>query len=62
LNELPDISDRIGRQLRSQYLIGYTPSNDDRDGKYRRITLSLDAASPGKLRVQYRTGYYAPQQ
>ncbi len=70
LNDLPDISDRIGRQLRSQYLIGYTPINDDRDGKYRRVTLALESASGAalaagavdKLRVQYRTGYYAPQQ
>jgi VWFA-related protein len=86
LDDLPDISARIGRLLRNQYMIGYTPGNEGRDGKYRRVKLLLDtsavdkstldqytlaqwaldklavgaAAAAPALRVQYRTGYYAP--
>lgn len=61
LNDLPRISERIGVELRNQYLLGYSPTNLERDGKYRRIKLNL--ASPSgmpDLRVQYRQGYFAP--
>jgi Ca-activated chloride channel family protein len=63
LNELPKISERIGVELRNQYVLGYSPANLDRDGKYRSIKLNL-APPEGmpKLRTQYRHGYYAPAQ
>jgi Ca-activated chloride channel family protein len=63
LNDLPRISERIGRELRNQYLLGYSPENMERDGKFRAIKLTL-APPPGMpaLRVQYRHGYYAPTQ
>jgi VWFA-related protein len=62
LDELPGISERIGLELRNQYVVGYSPANLDRDGKYRAIELKL-AAPEGMpaLRVQYRRGYFAPQ-
>jgi VWFA-related protein len=60
LNELPRISERIGMELRNQYLLGYTPENSERDGKYHSIKLNLDPpAGMPRLRVQYRRGYYA---
>jgi len=62
LDELPAISARIGAQLRNQYLIGYTPTNDEHNGKYRRVTLAVTGSSEMPLRVQYRTGYYAPNE
>ena len=63
LNDLPSISERIGLELRNQYVLGYSPANLDRDGKYRRIKLelALPAGMPA-LKVQYRKGYYAPAQ
>ncbi len=62
LDDLPAISARIGAQLRNQYLIGYSPSNDEHDGKYRRVKLAVTGSGEMPLRVQYRTGYYAPVQ
>jgi Ca-activated chloride channel family protein len=62
LDDLPAISARIGAQLRNQYMIGYTPSNVDHDGKYRRVKLAVAGSGETPLRVQYRTGYYAPAQ
>jgi Ca-activated chloride channel homolog len=61
LNELPRISERIGMELRNQYVLGYSPSNLEKDGKYRKITLSVvpPAGAPA-LKAQYRQGYYAP--
>jgi VWFA-related protein len=63
LNDLPRISERIGLELRNQYVLGYSPANLERDGKYRTIKLNLHPppAMP-KLRIQYRRGYYAPAQ
>jgi Ca-activated chloride channel family protein len=61
LDDLPSISARIGNQLRNQYLLGYSPLNSERDGKYRTIHL---AVTPNRavlnLRIYYRHGYYAP--
>ncbi len=61
LDDLPAISARIGEVLRSQYMLGYSPANPQRDGKFREIKVVL--ASPLKapdLEVRYRKGYYAP--
>jgi Ca-activated chloride channel homolog len=61
LNRLASISTTIGTELRNQYLLGYSPSNPARDGKYRRIKVDLSPPpdSP-KLTTVYRHGYYAP--
>ena len=42
--------------MRSQYAIGYTPSNDVKDGSYRRLEVRL---SNKDLKAQARKGYYA---
>jgi Ca-activated chloride channel family protein len=61
LNDLPDISARIGNQLRNQYLLGYSPANSERDGKYRIIKLKVvPQLEIPDLRVYYRHGYYSP--
>jgi hypothetical protein len=43
--------------LRTQYLIGYTPTNTRHDGTYRKIRLRV---LRGDYKVQARRGYYAP--
>jgi Ca-activated chloride channel homolog len=61
LNDLPAISTRIGNQLRSQYVLGYSPVNAERDGKYRMIQLRLSGkAKLPNLHLYYRHGYYSP--
>jgi Ca-activated chloride channel homolog len=62
-DELPAIAERIGEELRSQYLLGYSPANAKRDGSFRRIEVKLapQAQSPD-LEVRYRRGYYSPEQ
>ncbi|HEX5484088.1 MAG TPA: VWA domain-containing protein [Terriglobia bacterium] len=49
----------IARQLRTQYLLGYTSTNRAHDGTYRKIRVRV---RDGKDKVQARTGYYAPSQ
>jgi VWFA-related protein len=61
LNDLPSISARIGNELRSQYLLGYTPIKSERDGKYRNINVRVNPrAEISDLRVYFRRGYYSP--
>jgi Ca-activated chloride channel homolog len=59
LNDLPAISAQIGEELRSQYILGYSTPNPERDGKYHQIKLTL-VSSPQELEVRYRRGYFAP--
>jgi Ca-activated chloride channel homolog len=60
LDQLPAISERIGRELRSQYLLGYYSTNPARDGKYRQLVVKLGGPYVKELRTNYRRGYYAP--
>ena len=63
LAELPDVSAKIGIELRNQYVLGYAPKNLTRDGKYRRVQVKLvKTKGLPPLRSMFRTGYYAPTQ
>jgi hypothetical protein len=62
-NELPDVAAKIGLELRNQYILGYTPSNLQRDGKYRKLQVKLvELRGLPPLRASWRLGYYAPTQ
>jgi len=63
INEMPDIAAKIGTELRNQYVLGYRPDNQDRDGKYRKVLVKLvQPHGMPLLRPFYRQGYYAPSQ
>jgi VWFA-related protein len=63
LNELPDVAAKIGIELRNQYVLGYSPSNQARDGKYRKVNVKLvQPRGLPPLHAFWRTGYYAPTQ
>jgi VWFA-related protein len=57
-NNLAGGMERIEREQRDYYLIGYSSTNTRRDGKFRRIR--LEVKRPG-LTVRARKGYYAPR-
>jgi VWFA-related protein len=63
LRELPGIAERIGIELRNQYVLAYSPQNPSRDGKYRKIEVKLQQpkALP-TLKARWRLGYYAPSE
>lgn len=46
----------IADELRTQYLLGYSPSNTRRDGSFRKIRARV---RNGNYKVQARRGYYA---
>jgi len=61
--QLPDIASKIGVALRNQYVLGYSPSDLQNDGKYHRVQVKLELPKGGpRLRASWRTGYYAPKQ
>ena len=63
LSELPDVAAKIGMELRNQYVLGYSPSNGLRDGKYRRVQVKLiQPRGLPPLHAFWRSGYYAPTQ
>ena len=63
VSELPDIAAKIGIELRNQYILGYTPKNKERDGKYRKVQVKLNQPRGlPPLKAYFRLGYYAPTQ
>jgi VWFA-related protein len=61
INELPDIAEKIGIELRNQYVLGYVPKNEERDGKWRRVKVEVKKIrGMPQLRPYFRDGYYAP--
>lgn len=62
LNDLPAIAEEITRDMRTQYIISYSPTNDRRDGTYRAIRVSIaDAANREKRIAITRPGRTAPR-
>src|SRR6266478_7476473 len=53
---LPDVFKELQDEMRSQYAIGYTPTNDKQDGSFRRIDLRTKDRN---LKVQARRRYFA---
>ena len=54
-DKLRDAFDQIAAELRSQYNIGYTPTNAKQDGSYRK----LEIKNKQNYKIQARAGYYA---
>jgi Ca-activated chloride channel homolog len=60
---LPSIAASIGIELRNQYVLAYSPTNQNRDGKYRKVEVKLDQPQDlPALKSRWRIGYYAPSQ
>jgi VWFA-related protein len=49
--------DVISEELRSQYVLGYYPTNTKRDGTFRKIKVEI---SRSDVKILARKGYYAP--
>jgi Ca-activated chloride channel family protein len=60
-SQLPGIAERIAIELRNQYVLAYSPTNSERDGRYRKVEVKM---RPQKglpaLKARWRLGYYAP--
>ena len=73
--EFPDVFNSISQAMRSQYVLTYTPTNQERDGKFRKIKVELvDPVTNKALRItdekqkniKYeivaKSGYQAPRE
>ena len=55
---------KLIERMRTRYSMAYVPSNQNRDGKFRKIKLSLVPGvekREGKVEIKTRSGYYAPK-
>jgi VWFA-related protein len=59
LSEVVAICERIARDIRNQYTIGYVSTNAARDGEYRAIRVLARAKGHRRVVVRTRAGYIA---
>jgi Ca-activated chloride channel homolog len=63
LGDMVDVAAKIGIELRNTYLLGYSPTNAARDGKYRSIVVKVNPPrGMPKLTASWRKGYFEPTQ
>jgi VWFA-related protein len=62
-SDLPSVAARIALELRNQYVLGYYPKDQARDGKYRHVEVKLtQPRGVSALTAHWRLGYYAPSE
>lgn len=59
---LDDVFGQIVAQVRAQYSLGFTSTNQAKDGTWRELEVRLVPEHLQDLRVRSRRGYYAPYQ
>ena len=57
LNQVVSICERIARDIRNQYILGYVSSNGANPGVYHSIRLAVHAEGKGRLESRTRAGY-----
>ncbi len=50
---------RVSDDLRTQYLLGYYPKNQEPGTAFHRLTVTIPRAAPGEFNVSHKTGYYS---
>ncbi len=61
--DLPSVASRIAIELRNQYVLGYYPKNQTKDGKYRKVEVKVTQPhGVSALKAHWRLGYYAAAQ
>ena len=63
VNHLPEIAARIGVELHNNYVLAYSPSGMQHDGRHHRVRVQvLPQSGSSPLNVDWRAGYRAPMQ
>lgn len=60
IEDLSRVFNHIATELQAQYLLGYYPTNEQKDGKFRKISVKI--RNQPDLRIRARQGYYAPRE
>ncbi len=50
---------KVSDDLRTQYLLGYYPHNQEPGRTFHRLSVTIPRAAPDAFNIRYRTGYYA---
>lgn len=58
VGKVTDFCTHIAHDIRSQYTIGYLPSEAARPGDYRTVRVAIKSGRFGKLNVRTREGYF----
>ncbi len=59
--DLEDICTKIAIEVKNQYVIGYHSTNENKDGKYRRIRVKVNPPKGmSQMFVRAKEGYYGP--
>ncbi len=60
VNDLEDTCEKIALELKTQYVVGYESTNQNRDGKFRKLRVKVTPpAGMTKFNVRARDGYFA---
>ncbi|MFQ5663225.1 MAG: VWA domain-containing protein [Terriglobia bacterium] len=63
IEQVEALCKQIARDIRSQYVLGYYPTNRARDGSFRRVQVRVNPPKGHKkLFPRTRPGYYAPSE
>lgn len=57
--ELGNICSQIVREIKNQYVLGYRSTNQEKDGKWRNISVKLTPPGGIKLNIRPKKGYFA---
>src|SRR5262249_1336187 len=57
VSEIDHIAPQIAHEIRNQYIVTYSPTNQELDGSFRQIRLLVNAPEVSTIRT--RSGYYA---
>ena len=51
--------EKVSEDLRTQYLVGYYPRNQEPGRNFHRLQVSVPRAAPDAFNIRYKTGYYS---
>ena len=57
ISDVQEITPRVAHEVRNQYILGYTSSNQVFDGSFRQVKVTVNGF--GRPTVRTRNGYYA---
>lgn len=61
-NKISLVAELIAAEIRHEFILGYVPSNRERNGKFRRVHVQVNSLASKPFEISYRQGYYAPSQ
>jgi Ca-activated chloride channel homolog len=62
LSEVIPTCQKIAKDIRNRYTIGYVPARTSEKADFRKIRVTVDAVVHEKLTVRTRTGYFVPSE